>query len=458
MNRQIILMVSLIIIMIVPLGPSGAIGQQPAGLQNVIETGREMQNGDLDGDGDVDFSDFLVFVSAFGTREGGVKYNPAADLDGNGIIEFPDFLIFADAFGKPVGGTSHPIVKQQHDDRVVVMSIPGSLETSEIDFELVAQTFFTHYHDAFDYLMFFSNLEDIETNERYTYYGIYMPVQNTIEGTNRRIFSRTDAVGSRGKLNGIIHFPYNSALLWGPSLHEIMHSWANFAIPTQVRAHWGFSSADGQLGGFNIVNLVDRGNGQYTAGRFGTVANGGNSLPYSPIELYFAGLIPPSEVPDIWVAEDGQWLEENNEPIRDDAGNYVFTASQISTWSINRIVNTYGARIPDSNNSQKHFRAAVILLVDQNHPADQSTLDRLSAEIQQFTHIGNEDDYTFNFWEATGGRATMAMDGLSTYRKAVAGKPAIAYKVLPAIECDHANIQDPFGNNKKEALVDDKTK
>ena len=207
-----------------------------------------MQNGDLDGDGDVDFSDFLVFVSAFGTREGGVKYNPAADLDGNGIIEFPDFLIFADAFGKSVGGTSHPIVKQQHDDRVVVMSIPGSLETSEIDFELMAQTFFTHYHDAFDYLMFFSNLEDIETNERYTYYGIYMPVQNTIEGTNRRIFSRTDAVGSRGKLNGIIHFPYNSALLWGPSLHEIMHSWANFAIPTQVRAHWGFSSADGQPG------------------------------------------------------------------------------------------------------------------------------------------------------------------------------------------------------------------
>ena len=76
---------------------------------------------------------------------------------------------------------------------------------------------------------------------------------------------------------------------------------------------------------------------------------------------------------------------------------------------INRIVNTYGARIPDSNNSQKHFRAAVILLVDQNHPADQGTLDRLSAEIQQFTHIGNEDGYTFNFWEATGGRATMAM-------------------------------------------------
>ena len=61
------------------------------------------RNGDIDGDGDVDFSDFILFTSAFGTIEGGIGYNPAADLDGDGAVVFSDFLIFASAFGKPVG-------------------------------------------------------------------------------------------------------------------------------------------------------------------------------------------------------------------------------------------------------------------------------------------------------------------------------------------------------------------
>ena len=32
----------------------------------------------------------------------------------------------------------------------------------------------------------------------------------------------------------------------GPSLHEILHAWANFAVPMAVGAHWRFSSANGQ--------------------------------------------------------------------------------------------------------------------------------------------------------------------------------------------------------------------
>ena len=61
------------------------------------------RSADLDGDGDVDFSDFLLFVAAFGKSEGEAGYNASADLDSNGMIDFQDFLRFANAFGKPVG-------------------------------------------------------------------------------------------------------------------------------------------------------------------------------------------------------------------------------------------------------------------------------------------------------------------------------------------------------------------
>ena len=156
-------------------------------------------------------------------------------------------------------------------------------------------------------------------------------------------------------------------------------------------------------------------------------------MPYSPIELYFAGLIPPSEVPDLWVAEDGTGVRDaSGNLLRDDSGYPIFTASRVSTWSIERIVAEHGARVPDSRQSQKSFRAALVLAVDPLHPPWQNTLDDLSKAVQVFTHAGEDENRSlFNFWEATGGRATLTMDGLSAYRRAdAAGKPAVSYRVV----------------------------
>ncbi len=54
---------------------------------------------DFDGDGTVDFSDFLHFASQFGLSKGDEGFDARFDLDGNGSIGFSDFLIFAGAFG-----------------------------------------------------------------------------------------------------------------------------------------------------------------------------------------------------------------------------------------------------------------------------------------------------------------------------------------------------------------------
>ncbi len=55
---------------------------------------------DFDGDGAVDFTDFLKFAQHFGTREGGVGYDARYDLDADGTVGFSDFLLFAGRFGE----------------------------------------------------------------------------------------------------------------------------------------------------------------------------------------------------------------------------------------------------------------------------------------------------------------------------------------------------------------------
>ena len=55
---------------------------------------------DFDGDGTVDFADFLQFVALFGLSQDDEGYEARFDLDGDGMIGFSDFLIFASAFGK----------------------------------------------------------------------------------------------------------------------------------------------------------------------------------------------------------------------------------------------------------------------------------------------------------------------------------------------------------------------
>ena len=290
----------------------------------------------------------------------------------------------------------------QFEDSVVVMRIAESLRTAELDFDALTARFHEYYPDRFDWIVYVSNLPTRDDNEHYAYYGKHFRVKNAVTGLGLSVY------GS-GKLRANIHLPYRTALLRGPALHEFMHSWANYAVPTARTSHWGFSSANGQLGGFDIDDLVSLGNGRYSAGRFGTIANGGNSVPYSPVELYLAGLIPPGEVPALWVAEDGEWTDE-----RDESGDfrYIFTASDVEVWTARRIVREHGSRVPNWLNSQKSFRAAVVLLVDDEFPATSAILRYLADAVRMFSHPGPDDSRLFNFWEATGGRATLRMDGL----------------------------------------------
>ena len=59
--------------------------------------------GDLDGNGKVEFADFLVLSENFGSD---ASDHTTGDIDCNGKVEFSDFLVLSENFGTDVGQAS----------------------------------------------------------------------------------------------------------------------------------------------------------------------------------------------------------------------------------------------------------------------------------------------------------------------------------------------------------------
>lgn len=58
-----------------------------------------LKNGDVNGDNLVNVADFVAIRAAFGSRAGTTGWNPLADLDGNGSVGTSDFLILRKNYG-----------------------------------------------------------------------------------------------------------------------------------------------------------------------------------------------------------------------------------------------------------------------------------------------------------------------------------------------------------------------
>ena len=240
----------------------------------------------------------------------------------------------------------------------------------------------------------------------------------------------------------------------GDLLHEVMHLWVfNLkVIPSVFEAHWGFSNVGGHLGGFQEDALVNLGDGKYSAGDFSPRAADG-TIPYSELEMYLAGWAPPTNVPEIWIAEDGAWLsrkltpeifaecEIKNGPLAgtldqdcivqtDSNGNKIFTASKISTWTIEQIIEKLGPRIPNYEHSQKEFRVAFVFVTEGKNTFANTELEFNELLIEEFTakhpiserltfRIDDTLEYThvYNLWEATNGIATLEADDLQSFRR-----------------------------------------
>ena len=295
----------------------------------------------------------------------------------------------------------------QFDENLVLMELSGELNAllrHRVFIDDLASRFYGIYEDVFDYLVFQYNLPRARTYRC----GGYLPIGNTVAGIGVSTEDWFKEDYGSVALTGAVWLSDRRCLSYDILSHEIMHTWANFVLPMPVRTgpHWGFSSANGVLGGFDRSKIADLGDGRYAVEQ-------DIFRPYSPIELYLAGWLPAEEVPPIWVARDGRWTARSDENNR-----RIFTASQVEEWPVERIIEEHGMRTPDVADSQKVFRTAFVLVADRENPAQTSLLEELSAWVRSYSNRANDaDDETFNFFEATGGRATLATGELTRWQK-----------------------------------------
>ena len=110
-------------------------------------------------------------------------------------------------------------------------------------------------------------------------------------------------------------------------------------------------------------------------------------------------------------------------------GIAFFSAREIKKYTIEDIIAEHGPRVPDHLQSQKDFRAAVILLVSEDHPATREILESVSDDVLWYSHAGEDEELEknyrgvrWNFYEATGGRGTITMDDLSHFQSSASAK------------------------------------
>jgi hypothetical protein len=271
----------------------------------------------------------------------------------------------------------------------------------------LVQTTSQFFADVFDFVVFITDEDTIDPG---VYYGMNYSVRNDTQGIGPQ-YDSTSRYGVWTRLQSVIHLSSEAALRSGAGLHELAHRWANYVLPSATQgndAHWSFSDVGGQLGGWQAGTLRDLGDDVWQADgpgghvTFQTVSNGGNVVPYASLELYLMGLIGPEETQqEFQIADEAEWV---------DASRGIFRADRIRTVTLDDVIAQWGPRIPDVTTSQKAFRALVIVLAPA--PLPPARLALYDADVGAFGLAGDDGTYLYNFWEATGGRATMQMDGL----------------------------------------------
>lgn len=254
----------------------------------------------------------------------------------------------------------------------------------EIDEFAVVHSFYRNHEDAYDTVIVFNDLDmdasDFSLAHAYT-------VRNEIRGIGEFIYDSGRVFGSPRRLSSFVNMGSLSGYPASPAApirglshssmltilaHEIGHRFLAYtpfrdpetgelsdALLGRQFAHWSFflNSSASVLEGNAI-----RDNGEGASPRFETTAA---TQTYSLLDQYLMGLREPSEVPPTF-------LVTNPTSTTGSLGNASRTPEVGVAFDgvrkeirVEDIIEAVGARRPDSSVSQRQFRQAFVLLVDE---------------------------------------------------------------------------------------------
>lgn len=277
---------------------------------------------------------------------------------------------------------------------------------------VITKKLYQYFKDDFDVIMLITNETSLPST--IPYYGINMPIANSVKGIGKSIYSNSSYYGSAGKLFSLMYLPYMNAIKFGPTLHEFCHCWANYAIPTAVSGHWGICGGNtkGQLGGFKQSTLLTNVDGianKYSVETFGTNANGGNSVPYNEFELYLMGMLPIESVQEfdafpVVPPATFDYCDDSHQRI-------CFLADTRTHYTQESLITLLGQRVPNHTNSQKQFKALFVIL--SKEPLTSQEWTACESAIGWFCQTSDDGSSLYNFWEATRGVGSIDPGDLS---------------------------------------------
>jgi hypothetical protein len=261
------------------------------------------------------------------------------------------------------------------------------------------------FPDVFDFALLMPGMQifrpkDLRENVPYN-----VTVSNMIKNIGMPRLDDTARFGSSGKLKSV---QYESFASYEVSDHETAHNWGAFLgknlglMEKQsggvISPHWNsLSDIGGQLG-YYYINGDKSGHFAYNGDGTWRFLPNTYVSPYSPLELYVMGLIPPSEVPDIHILKNPDLTDLNR-----------ITAESFKTITMKQIVKAAGGeRIPSAADAQKDF--AMAFIVTQDRPYDEAAYAFFSLISRELMNREPPREHTYfaPFYWATGGRATLS--------------------------------------------------
>jgi hypothetical protein len=196
------------------------------------------------------------------------------------------------------------------------------------------------------------------------------------------------------------------------------------------------SNAGGQLGGFKYVRVVEensggvagrtkyqasmydntnRLDGSFIYGGFGDYANGGNSIPYSDIELYLMGFVSAEELREKNFRLDIYSGNDYDESFDDG----YFYSKKVTSYTIDDIIELNGQRVPNSGASQKQFKVLTVILTEAG---EESRFSEIIKNIRWFSGPQDDNSYPeyrsiYNFSKATGGVGSLVASDIKSSLK-----------------------------------------